>query len=165
MSCTREVNDDLCDLSVRIPSGTMKDMRRRAADLEVTIRRLVLMALRDAGVSVPEECLVDRRKRRRPRGAERRSLFDQNAPAGVGGSAAEQLEAFIREAATIGPETEARLGLVLHRAQMSLGNVAAEWLVQRSPVLGDVPIHRARADWQGAGDVISALDRLRQGSS
>lgn len=165
MSGAREVNHDLCDLTVRIPIGTMNEVRRRAVDLGIPIRSVVLTAFRAYGVSVPDESLADKRKHRRDlSNTERRTSFDQIALAGnVDRSAVKQLNIFIHDAAAMGTEAEARLNLVLNRAQISLGDVAAEWLVRRSPVLDDVPVHRALADWQGARDVIFLLDRFRQG--
>ena len=49
-------------LMIQIPMATMKSLKSKALDKDMTLRSFVLQALKEAGVEVSEETLRDRRK-------------------------------------------------------------------------------------------------------
>ena len=49
-------------LMIQIPITTMKSLKSKALDKDMTMRAFVLQALKKAGVDVSEETLRDRRK-------------------------------------------------------------------------------------------------------
>ena len=49
-------------LMIQIPITTMKSLKSKALDKDMTLRAFVLQALKKAGVDVSEETLRDRRK-------------------------------------------------------------------------------------------------------
>lgn len=52
-------------LQIQVPAVTRHDLGLRAAETREPIRVIVLRALKAYGVTVPEEAISDRRKRRR----------------------------------------------------------------------------------------------------
>lgn len=60
---TRDQADE--HLQIQVPSVTRHDLGLRAAETREPIRVIVLRALKAYGVTVPEEAISDRRKRRR----------------------------------------------------------------------------------------------------
>ncbi len=49
-------------LTVSVPQHVLRQLKKRVADDETTIRALILEALRDAGYDVPETQIRDRRR-------------------------------------------------------------------------------------------------------
>jgi len=49
-------------LMIQIPMATMKNLKSKALDKDMTLRAFVLQALKKAGVEVSDETLRDRRK-------------------------------------------------------------------------------------------------------
>ena len=62
---TRTRNNDDEYLQIQVPSITRHDLGIRAAEAREPIRVIVLRALKAYGVTVPDEAISDRRKRRR----------------------------------------------------------------------------------------------------
>lgn len=57
---------------IMVPIDTLKMLRVRAAEAGTTVRALVLKSLRESGYSVPPDEVVDRRRRLRDVGREKK---------------------------------------------------------------------------------------------